>query len=142
MSKVHFFSLFSLKENHEIEGITNCEITKCGDLLYLQWFSLFSYTVMVQEDLNVRRVCFVITQKAGPLFFLPSRLFQLPQVHSRQVCLYTYICRQIHTWAYLTINWMGVLFVGTNELHLLRQCLLWSFMSNDSKLQSEPSILF
>ena len=91
-------------------------------VLYLRWFSLFSYTVMVQEDLNVRRVCFVITQKAGPLF-LHSRLFQLPQVHSRQVCLYTYICRQIHTWAYLTINWIWVLFVGTNELHLLRQCL-------------------
>ena len=34
MSKVHFFSLFSLKGNHEIAGITNCEITKCGDPLY------------------------------------------------------------------------------------------------------------
>ena len=92
--------------------------TICKPPSYVQWFSPFSYAVMVQEDLNVRRVCSVITQKAGPLF-LPSRLFQLPQVHSRQVCLYTYICSQIHTWAYLTINWMGVLFVGTNELHLL-----------------------
>ena len=35
ISKVHFFSWFSLKENHEIAGIMNCEITKCGDPLYL-----------------------------------------------------------------------------------------------------------
>ena len=66
-------------------------------------FPIFLHCCMVQEDLNVRRVCSVITQKAGPLF-LPSRLFQLPQVHSRQVCLYIYICSQIHTWAYLTVN--------------------------------------
>ena len=79
--------------------------------------------------------------KGRASFFLPSRLFQLPQVHSRQVCLYTYICRQIHTWAYLTINLMGVLFVGTNELHLLWQCLLWSFRSNYSKLQCGPSMM-
>ena len=25
---------WSLKQNHEIEGITNSELTKCGDLLY------------------------------------------------------------------------------------------------------------
>ena len=31
-----FFKImkFGLKQNHEIAGITNCEITKCGDPLY------------------------------------------------------------------------------------------------------------
>ena len=33
---IFFFKImkFGLKQNHEMAGITNCEITKCGDLLY------------------------------------------------------------------------------------------------------------
>ena len=35
------FTKLGLKQNHEIAGIMNCEITKCGDPLYLlncrQW---------------------------------------------------------------------------------------------------------
>ena len=47
-----FFKImkFGLKQNHEIVGITNCEITKCGDPRTPQILWTIEYLVVIQAS--------------------------------------------------------------------------------------------
>ena len=60
LSKSTFLSYFSLKENHKIAGITNCEITKCGDPLYTFVTKLlpvvFESTLYIQQCVSRKAI--------------------------------------------------------------------------------------
>ena len=66
-SNVHFLSWFSLKENHEIAGITNCEITKCGDPLVILHANgcIFVY---LYTRIPAKNKCQFFCEKGGILF--------------------------------------------------------------------------